>query len=118
MDLPPTEDFIMIAENADGRALLEFVADALLVRPLRPKLVNEDDGVALSNRELGRVWGEGNAFHDVRLLALVSRFRRESVAALAILIEELYNLVHANHREALRIRRPRDSGDLSAGRSC
>ena len=42
MDLPPTEDFIMIAENADGRALLEFVADALLVRPFRPKLINEN----------------------------------------------------------------------------
>ena len=42
MHLHPTEDFIMIAENADGRALLEFVADALLVRPFRPKLVNEN----------------------------------------------------------------------------
>ena len=98
----------MIAENADGRALLEFVADALLVRPLRPKLVNEDDGVALSNRELGRVWGEGNAFHDVRLLALVSRFRRESVAALAILIEELYlfgDLEAGKKRREPRMRR-------------
>ena len=111
----------MIAENADGRALLEFVADVLLVRPFRPKLINEnlelilrdsflgihkdsflpliyspvsgvssqlfrncsqrnepfgqlhgplcilsrDDGVALGYRELRRVWGESDAFHDV-----------------------------------------------------
>ena len=67
----------------------EFVADGLLLSPLKPYLVDEDDVVALGNGDLLGVRRELESSDEVAFLSLVGGLGGELVLLLSVFIEEV-----------------------------
>ena len=83
-----------------------FVADALLVPPLRAQLIHEDDVVALPD---GRLRGAGriHAAHDEVLRAVALRgLGAELVALRAGVVEHLHDAVGGHRGQALGVGAP------------
>mmetsp|Transcript_11352 Transcript_11352/g.27842 ORF Transcript_11352/g.27842 Transcript_11352/m.27842 type:complete len:213 (-) Transcript_11352:175-813(-) len=90
-----------------GIGLQELVADALLLAPLEPELVDEDNIVRLRDRQLGAVGREGHARHDVVLGALgVGRLGAELVLLVPQLVKEVHHPVCCGGSEPAVVGRP------------
>mmetsp|Transcript_4768 Transcript_4768/g.18018 ORF Transcript_4768/g.18018 Transcript_4768/m.18018 type:complete len:423 (-) Transcript_4768:317-1585(-) len=100
------------AKASDARRLGELVANRLLVLPIVPELVHENDVVALGDRQLRAVGRELDRLNNVGPHHLVGRLRAKTILLVAVLVEELDDLVRAHCRQSRGVATPRDGRHL------
>ena len=107
--------FIGPRHTGDRGTLHELITDGFLVLPFRPKTVDEDNTIRLSNSELLRVWRESQGSHNVTAVLFLGRTDRELVSLVTTLIVEVNHTVRRSDGLTHGVRRPGDGRDFLHG---
>eukprot|EP00242_Pyramimonas_sp_CCMP2087_P007853 CAMPEP_0198224086 /NCGR_PEP_ID=MMETSP1445-20131203/95333_1 /TAXON_ID=36898 /ORGANISM="Pyramimonas sp., Strain CCMP2087" /LENGTH=146 /DNA_ID=CAMNT_0043903133 /DNA_START=146 /DNA_END=586 /DNA_ORIENTATION=- len=108
-------DFMVLlmrpGDTGDGARLVELVADALFVAPLRAQLVDEHDVVALADGQLAGVGRKRHAAHHIVLSARrVRGLCRELVFSVTVFIEQVNDAICGDDGHSTRVEGPCDRG--------